>query len=427
MLIKGNANKLIGEIMVPGDKSISHRSIMIGSLANGNTVVRNILKSEDVSMTIDAFRRMGVDIEYDRNDVYIKGKGINGLKQPEGILDCGNSGTTMRIISGILVGQKFSTTLTGDKSLSKRPMDRIIIPLRKMNANISGREDKYSPINIKPVRTNLKTIKYKLPVASAQVKSSILLATLYARGTTTIIENKITRDHTERMLNYFGCPVINENGIIYMGSNCNLEGRNVYVPGDISSAAYFIVAASLIKDSNLIIRNVSINPTRIGIIHVLKKMKADIKILNKRILNNEPIGDIQVKYSPLVGANIEGEIIGTLIDEIPIIAVAASLAEGTTVIKNAEELKYKESNRISSISKELNKMGANIVELHDGMIIEGKRNLVAATLNSYNDHRIAMALSIAALRAEGQTRIRDFECIDVSYPNFYNTLYKLYL
>ncbi|MBZ2173659.1 3-phosphoshikimate 1-carboxyvinyltransferase [Schnuerera sp. xch1] len=413
--------------MVPGDKSISHRSIMIGSLANGNTVVRNILKSEDVSMTIDAFRRMGVDIEYDRNDVYIKGKGINGLKQPEGILDCGNSGTTMRIISGILVGQKFSTTLTGDKSLSKRPMDRIIIPLRKMNANISGREDKYSPINIKPVRTNLKTIKYKLPVASAQVKSSILLATLYARGTTTIIENKITRDHTERMLNYFGCPVINENGIIYMGSNCNLEGRNVYVPGDISSAAYFIVAASLIKDSNLIIRNVSINPTRIGIIHVLKKMKADIKILNKRILNNEPIGDIQVKYSPLVGANIEGEIIGTLIDEIPIIAVAASLAEGTTVIKNAEELKYKESNRISSISKELNKMGANIVELHDGMIIEGKRNLVAATLNSYNDHRIAMALSIAALRAEGQTRIRDFECIDVSYPNFYNTLYKLYL
>lgn len=413
--------------MVPGDKSISHRSIMIGSLANGNTVVRNILKSEDVSRTIDAFRRMGVDIEYDRNDVYIKGKGINGLKQPEGILDCGNSGTTMRIISGILVGQKFSTTLTGDKSLSKRPMDRIIIPLRKMNANISGREDKYSPINIKPVRTNLKTIKYKLPVASAQVKSSILLATLYARGTTTIIENKITRDHTERMLNYFGCPVINENGIIYMGSNCNLEGRNVYVPGDISSAAYFIVAASLIKDSNLIIRNVSINPTRIGIIHVLKKMKADIKILNKRILNNEPIGDIQVKYTPLVGANIEGEIIGTLIDEIPIIAVAASLAEGTTVIKNAEELKYKESNRISSISKELNKMGANIVELHDGMIIEGKRNLVAATLNSYNDHRIAMALSIAALRAEGQTRIRDFECIDVSYPNFYNTLYKLYL
>lgn len=425
LIIRGEANKLSGEITVPGDKSISHRSIIIGSLANGNTTIDNILDSDDVLQTLLALKKMGVNIKRKRDKVFIEGVGQNGLKAPNGFIDCGNSGTTARILCGVLAGQAFSTTLVGDASLSKRPMDRIIIPLRQMGANINGNLDKFLPIKIEPAESNLKPIKYELPVASAQVKSSILFANLYTQGATEIIEKKVTRDHTERMLSYFGCDITNKDGIIHMDSKCKLKGRNIYIPGDISSAAYFIVAATLVKDSNLIIKKVGINPTRTGIINVLKKMGAYIKVYNRRTINNEPVGDINIKYSPLKGISIDGAIIGTLIDEIPIIAVAASLASGKTIIKEAQELKYKESNRIKTISTELMKMGANIKEMDDGMIIEGRESLTPASVETHNDHRIAMAISIAALRAKGESVINDYECVNISYPDFYETLHKL--
>lgn len=427
LIISGKGKKLIGEITVPGDKSISHRSIIIGSLAEGITTVNNILMSEDVKRTIKCFQDMGVDIKEDGHRIFIEGVGLYGLNKPNNILDCGNSGTTIRLLSGVLIGQKFSTTLTGDKSLINRPMDRIIIPLRKMGGNINGREDKYPPLEIKPTVDNLKGISYELPVASAQVKSSILLATLYGKGTTKVVENKTTRDHTERMLKYFGGQVFNEDGEIYIKSNSYLVGKDIYIPGDISSAAYFMVASSLIEGSHIVIKNVGINPTRTGIIHVLKEMGADINILNEKIINNEPIADIEVKYAPLKGCKIEGKIIGRLIDELPIIAVAAALADGRTIIRDAKELRYKESDRIKAMSVELSKMGAKIEELSDGMIIDGVDRLRPAKLNSYGDHRIAMALTIATLRAKDKSSIHGFEFINISYPGFYKTLDYLLL
>ncbi|HSH37115.1 3-phosphoshikimate 1-carboxyvinyltransferase [Schnuerera sp.] len=425
LIIKGKRGSLKGEIEVPGDKSISHRSIMIGALAEGMTTVSGILTSEDVKRTIEAFEQMGVNIKIERGKVNIEGVGLKGLRKPNSIIDCGNSGTTMRLLSGILVGQNFHTTLVGDSSLNNRPMDRIIKPLRKMGANIQGREDRFAPLEIKASGKKLKGIKYRLPMASAQVKSAILLASLYAEGQTCIDEGRTTRDHTERMLNYFGYSLCSNREKIYMDINGHLVGRDIYIPGDISSAAYFMVAATLIKDSNILIKNVGINPTRTGIIKVLKKMGANIKLINKRKINNEPIADIHVRYSRLKGITIDEDIIGTLIDEIPTIAVAASLAEGETTIKGAEELKYKESNRIRAISSELKKMGANIREQFDGMTIAGTKALKPAYLNSYNDHRIAMALSIAATTAEGESKINGHNCVKVSFPKFYDILFQL--
>ncbi|GFN35948.1 3-phosphoshikimate 1-carboxyvinyltransferase [Tepidimicrobium xylanilyticum] len=425
MIIKGNSKKFVGEIRVPGDKSISHRSIMIGSIANGHSTIEGILMSEDVIRTIEAFKSMGVNIRKDDEKIYVEGVGLKGLKKPISEIYCGNSGTTMRLLAGILVGQDFSSTLTGDESLSKRPMYRIINPLKQMNGNIKGRKDKFPPLMIEPSMNRLKGIDYRLPMASAQVKSAILLATLYVKGSTRIREDKISRDHTERMLNYFGCKIVNNNGLIYMDSNNILTGKDITIPGDISSAAYFIVAATLIKNSNIIIRGVGLNPTRVGIINVLKKMGANIRILNEDIVNNEPFGDIQITESKLRGILIDEDVIGTLIDEIPIITVAACFAEGRTVIKGAEELKYKESNRLMTISRELKKMGAKIQLLSDGLIIDGVKELKGASLDSYNDHRIAMALSIAALLAQGESKINNYECVNISYPDFYNTLFNL--
>lgn len=422
--INGAQKGLVGEISVPGDKSISHRSIIISSLSTSNSIIENLLESEDVKRTIEAFRDMGVNIIKEDNKYFVEGVGLRGLKKPKRPIDCGNSGTTARLLTGMLAGQKFDSTIVGDKSLSMRPMDRVILPLTSMGAKIKGRMNKYLPINISSAEHKLKAINYELPVASAQVKSAILLATLYAEGKTTIKENKVTRDHTERMLKYFGCNIYKEKNIIYMDSNSILMGKKIYVPGDISSASFFIVAAAIIKGSNLIIRNVGINPTRTGVIDVLKKMGADIKVINKKEVNNEPMGDIVIKYSPLKGTVIDGQIVGTLIDEIPILAVAASLAEGITVIKGAGELKYKESNRLKAIYKELTKMGANVKELEDGLIIEGVEELKAAKLDSYNDHRMAMALSIAALKAKGQSEIIGYQSVNISYPNFYDTLYS---
>ena len=422
MEIKSNV-KLIGEIRVPGDKSISHRSIILGAIGVGRTEVSNILFSEDTLRTIECFKAMGVEIEAceGENRVIVHGVGLHGLKKPIKPLDCGNSGTTMRLISGILLGQKFSSTVYGDDSLNNRPMSRIIIPLRLMGGNISGQADKFPPLNINPT-TELHGINYRLPVASAQVKSSILLASLYSNGATNIKEEKVTRDHTERMLDYFGANIEYSSKDICLKEKSHLIGKDIFVPGDISSAAFFIVAASILKGSSIVIKDVGLNPSRTGIIKVLKSMGASIEIYNQRSLNNEEYGDIKVIYQALKGISLEGNIIGTLIDEIPIIAVAAAFAHGKTIIRNAEELKHKETDRIKAIAMELRKMGCNIEELEDGLIIYGDQELKGTTLSSHNDHRIAMALTVAALNSSGNSKIRDSQCVNISYPNFYSDL-----
>ena len=424
MEIQGNI-KLIGEVKVPGDKSISHRSIMLGAIAKGETKVSNILFSEDTLRTIGCFKAMGVEIEVveEEKGIIIQGVGLYGLKKPNKPLDCQNSGTTMRLMSGLLLGQQFSSTVYGDDSLNNRPMDRIINPLRLMGGNISGKEDNLPPLNINPTK-ELHGINYTLPVASAQVKSSILLASLYSNGVTNIKEEKITRDHTERMLDYFGANIEYTSMDICLKDKSELTGKDIFVPGDISSAAFFMVAASILEGSSIVIKDVGLNPSRTGIIKVLESMGASIEILNKRILNNEEFGDIKVVYKALRGINLEGAIIGTLIDEIPIIAVAAAFANGKTIIRNAEELKHKETDRIKAIAMELKKMDCNIEELEDGLIIYGDQKLKGSILNSHNDHRIAMALTIAALNSSGKSKIENPNCVNISYPNFYYDLKK---
>lgn len=411
MKIKG-VRKLVGEIKIPGDKSISHRGIILGAISKGETTIRNILLSEDTLKTIECFREMGIDISVDENSniVKIKGKGIYGLSKPRKPLNCGNSGTTMRLLAGLLAGQEFPSTLVGDQSLSRRPMDRIIVPLTQMGASIMGEEGKYPPLTISPVK-EIQDIKYELPVASAQVKSAILLASIYGQGNTEVIEKKVTRDHTERILSYF-----KEN---------DFEGRDIYVPGDISSAAFFIVGGSVIKGSNITLKDVGINQTRTGIIDVIRQMGGNIKIKNLRVINNEPMADIQIKSASLKGIEIHEDIIGRLIDEIPIIAVAAAFAKGTTIIKGAEELKYKETDRIHAMVTELQELKADVSSLHNGLIVRGKDSLFPGKLKSYDDHRIAMALSIAALNIEGESEIVGSECVNISYPSFYDSIRKL--
>ncbi|QSZ27990.1 3-phosphoshikimate 1-carboxyvinyltransferase [Aceticella autotrophica] len=423
MEIQINAKKsLMGLIKVPGDKSISHRAIMIGSIAEGITEIEGFLRGQDCLSTIECMRKLGVDIDLNEKLVKIKGKGLY-LKESNSILDVGNSGTTLRLIMGILAGQNFETTLTGDESIKKRPMGRIIKPLSMMGADIKSRENNFAPIRIRGGK--LKGINYKMPIASAQVKSCIMLASLYADKKTLIEEPYPSRNHSELMLNCFGADIKVDKNIISCYPVSKLYGQKISVPGDISSAAYFIVASSIVPGSDVTITGVNINPTRTGIIDVIQKMGGNIKISNRKIINNEPVADITVKTSSLKGIEISGEIIPRLIDEIPIIAVAAVFADGTTVIKNAEELKVKESNRIKTMTRELKKMGADIIETEDGMIINGTHCLSGAEVESYNDHRVAMSLSIAGIMAEGKTIIKNAECVDISYPGFYDTLNKL--
>ena len=404
------------EIQVPGDKSISHRAIMIGSLANGETVVNNFLMSEDCLATVKCLGQLGIDIQM-ANDkcqmsdgcrTIIRGKGLRGLRESKAVLDVGNSGTTIRLLSGILAGQSFTSTITGDKSIQKRPMMRIVKPLRSMGATIEGREEKdqiFAPLKISGGK--LSPIKYELPIASAQVKSAILLAGLFAEGETRVIEKVQARDHTERMLAHFGV----KNGQEF-------QGKVVDVPGDLSSAAFFIVAALIAPNSELIIKNVGTNPTRTGIIEVLQRMGAKLEIVDEQVVSGEPRATILVTRSSLRGTNISGEIIPRLIDEIPIIAVAATQAQGITEISGARELRVKESDRLAAISAELGKMGAKIKELDDGMIIEGPTGLKGAKVKSYGDHRVAMSLTIAGLIADGETTIDDTACIETSFPGF---------
>lgn len=414
------ASHLKGTLSIPGDKSISHRSIMFGSIAKGTTKIHNFLMGDDCLSTIECFRKLGIDIEMHNDHILVHGKGLHGLKPASEILDCGNSGTTTRLISGILAGQPFTSTLTGDASIQKRPMKRIIEPLRQMHAAIEGKDDNFCPLTISP--STLEGICYTSPVASAQVKSCVLLAGLYANTPTTVCEPALSRDHTERMLSAFGAIIERKDKCVTIYPNPELEAMEVIVPGDISSAAFFMVAGLIVPNSKLILQNVGINPTRRGILDALLAMGGRITCFNERELCGEPVCDMIIESSDLHGITIEGDIIPTMIDEIPAFAVAALFADGTTTIKDAKELRVKESNRIDTMCHELGKMGAVIRPLEDGMIIEGNAMLHGATLESYDDHRIAMSLAVASLKAATPSQILNSECIRISYPHFFEHL-----
>ena len=418
------AKGLKGQLAVPGDKSISHRAVMLGSIASGNTEIHHFLQGADCLSTISCFRRMGVEIENRGNMVFVHGKGMRGLSAPSGMLDCGNSGTTMRLMSGILAAQPFSSTLTGDASIQKRPMKRIMEPLTQMGAHIlSLRENGCAPLRIKPGK--LHGIHYHTPVASAQVKSAILLAGLYGDGPTKVTEPALSRNHTELMLRHFGAEIASEDVTAAVMPAKELYGAKVEVPGDISSAAYFIAAALMVPGSEVLIRNVGVNPTRDGMIRVCQAMGADLTLENVRGREAEPMADLLVRHSSLKGVEIGGEIIPALIDELPMIAAMACAAQGTTVIKDAAELKVKESNRIRIMVENLSAMGADIRETEDGMIIEGGRPLHGASVDSHLDHRIAMTFAVTALIADGVTTIKDADCVRISYPGFYQDLSRL--
>lgn len=415
---------LKGEITVPGDKSISHRSIMLGSIASGITEVHGFLNGADCISSMNCFRQMGVDIDYDGSIVTIHGNGLHGLKAPADTLDVGNSGTTTRLMSGILAAQNFSSRVIGDDSICRRPMKRIITPLAMMGADItSERGNDCAPLIINGRK--LKGIHYDSPVASAQVKSCVLLAGLYADGETSVTEPYVSRNHTELMLNAFGGSCTTLGTTATVTSDPVLTGQKIVVPGDISSAAYFLVAGLIADNSEITIKNVGINPTRDGIIDVIKMMGGDITFANVNADSGEPTADITVKTSSLKGCVIEGDIIPKLIDEIPVIAILACFAEGETVIKDAAELKVKESNRIDVMVNNLSAMGADITGTDDGMIIRGGKPLHSAVIHSKKDHRIAMSFAVAAMCAEGETEILDADCVNISYPDFYRDLENL--
>ena len=418
------SGKLRGEITVPGDKSISHRSVMLGSIAKGDTRISGFLTGEDCLSTIDCFKKLGIDIEVNGTDVTVHGKGLKGLSAPAETLDVGNSGTTLRLMSGILSAQPFTTRLTGDSSIQKRPMGRVASPLGLMGAKITSENEKMTaPLTIDGQK--LHGIDYTLPVASAQVKSALILAGLYADGETRITEPEATRDHTEIMLNYLGADIRKEGDTIVVRPAAELKGKDITVPGDISSAAYFIAAALISKDSEVLIKNVGVNPTRTGIITAFKAMGGNIELTNERTVCGEPVADILVRSSRLHGVVIKGAIIPKLIDEIPVIAAAACYASGETVIADAAELRVKESDRIKTMAAELGRMGATVIQTDDGMVILGGIPLHGAVCESYNDHRVAMSVAVAALGAKGETQIKDCGCVDISFPGYFDALMSL--
>ena len=412
--------KAIGQIKVPGDKSISHRAVMLGSLANGVTEISGFLKGADCLSTIDCFRKMGIDIDINGENVTVHGNGLRGLKKPDEMLYTGNSGTTTRLLCGILAGQNFDTSITGDASIQKRPMGRVVQPLSMMGAKI---ENEYCPLYI--TGTKLHGIDYKMPVASAQVKTAIILAGLYADGETVIHEIEKSRDHTELMLSAMGADLTVDNLDITVKPTNDLTAVNVDVPGDISSAAFFLVLGAIMPNSQITVTNVGINPTRTGIIDVLKDMGADITLENLHTSAGETVADITVRSSSLKGTTVGGDIIPRLIDELPIIAVAAVFADGQTVIKDAQELKVKETNRIRAVVDEFNKCGIDITETDDGMIINGGKSIHGADFKTYGDHRMAMSLTVLAQLADGESTLDDSDCACVSYPTFFDDFYKL--
>ncbi|MBM7623835.1 3-phosphoshikimate 1-carboxyvinyltransferase [Sporohalobacter salinus] len=416
-------DKLEGRIKVPGDKSISHRSVMLGSLAEGRTEVTGFLTGEDCLNTARAFQKMGVKIEgLGSEEMIIHGVGLNGLQEPESVLNLGNSGTSMRLMLGILAGQDFYTVVTGDESLSKRPMARVVDPLKERGAEIYGRDGgNLAPLTV--IGQSLTNQRYESPVASAQVKSCILLAGLYANGTTEVVEPAKSRDHTERMLKYFGADLKIDGLKASVEGQPELKGQKIVVPSDISSASFFLVAALINQNAELVLENVGLNSTRAGILEVLTAMEADYELLDKRLENQEPIADIKVKSSNLQATTIGGEVIPKLIDELPILAVAATQAEGETVIKDAEELRVKETDRISAMVTELRRLGVKVEEREDGMIIPGPQSIKGGcSCCSYGDHRIAMSLAVAGLIAQEGIVITDADCIKTSFPNFMDLL-----
>lgn len=412
--------KAAGQIKVPGDKSISHRAVMLGSLANGVTEISGFLKGADCLSTIDCFRKMGIDIDINGENVTVHGNGLRVLKKPDEMLYTGNSGTTTRLLCGILAGQNFDTSITGDASIQKRPMGRVVQPLSMMGAKI---ENEYCPLYI--TGTKLHGIDYKMPVASAQVKTAIILAGLYADGETVIHEIEKSRDHTELMLSAMGADLTVDNLDITVKPTNDLTAVNVDVPGDISSAAFFLVLGAIMPNSQITVTNVGINPTRTGIIDVLKDMGANITLENVHTSAGETVADITVRSSSLKGTTVGGDIIPRLIDELPIIAVAAVFADGQTVIKDAQELKVKETNRIRAVVDEFNKCGIDITETDDGMIINGGKSIHGADFKTYGDHRMAMSLTVLAQLADGESTLDDSDCACVSYPTFFDDFYKL--
>lgn len=417
---------LNGDIKIPGDKSISHRSVMMASLAKTPVIIKNFLNSDDCLSTVACMQSLGVSVQKQAdNEIVITGNGLRGLKEPSDVLNAGNSGTTMRLLAGILGAQPFFSVLTGDKSLCRRPMARVIKPLRQMGCSIFGRQDsQYAPLAIAPAN-EICGIEYTTPVASAQLKSAILMAGLFANGVTTVIEPEKSRDHTEKILAAFGVPVsVNKTRVTVTPVTELSAPDTIEVPGDISSAAFWLVAASIIPNSKLVLRKVGINPTRTGIITVLKAMGANIQIIRKSLAGQEEIADIVVSNADLNGIEIPAEMIPSLVDEIPIIAVAALFAHGRTTVRGASELRVKETDRLKAISTEFTKMGAKLVETDDGFIIDGRQQLSFAKCESYYDHRMAMALAIAGAASQG-VQINHADCVTISYPGFYEVLSKI--
>lgn len=413
--------RLQGTLTVPGDKSISHRSVMFGAIAEGKTTVSGFLLGEDCLSTIDCFKKLGVKIDVDGTNVTIESNGIDAWQEPSEVLYTGNSGTTTRLMMGILAGTQLHTVMTGDASIGKRPMRRVADPLRQMGAQIAGRENgQYTPLAIQG--TQLQAMDYTMPVASAQVKSAILLAGLRAQGTTIVREQEVSRDHTERMLRQFGATVDVTDGVVSFEGGQTLTATHVNVPGDISSAAFFLVAGAIVPKSEIVLQNVGVNETRAGIIEVLQQMGANLELQIDDEQAAEPTATLTIRTSPLQGIEISGAVIPTLIDEIPIIALLATQAQGKTIIRDAEELKVKETDRITAVVDELKKLGANIQATDDGMIIEGPTPLHGGALKSYGDHRIGMMAAVAALITDGEVVLDDAECIAVSYPTFFEHL-----
>ncbi len=414
------ASRFSGEVVSPPDKSISHRAVMFSSIARGKGVVRNFLRAQDTESTLQAFRTLGIEIEDSGDMLVIQGKGLHGLREASDVIDCGNSGTTMRLLAGVLSANPFFSVLTGDHSLRSRPMRRVIKPLSLMGAQISGRDgNRFAPLAISG--GNLTPISYTMPIASAQVKSSILLAGLYTEGITIVKEPAKSRDHTERMLPAFGAELTSDGLTVAVRGDRELSSQEITVPGDFSSAAFFMVAAIVIPGAEILLKNVGINPTRTGLISVLQSMGADITVFNTRSVSGEPVADISCRGTTgLKAANVPRAIVPSLIDEFPILCVAAARAEGTTEIRGAEELRVKESDRITAMATELAKMGVVVEEYPDGLNIKGSDTLTGAEVYSHGDHRIAMSLAVAGLTASGVTTVHGAHAVDISFPGFFS-------
>lgn len=423
--IKGIKKPLKGSLEMPGDKSISHRAVILGALADGTTKISGFLEGDDCLNTVKIFQQMGVSIKQTGKSVTVKGVGLRGLKKPNTALNVGNSGTSFRLLLGVLAGQNFITKLTGDASIHKRPMDRVVLPLRQMGAKFSG--DK-APIIVFPPAKKLRGISYTMPVASAQVKSAILLAGLYAKEKTTVVESHPTRDHTERMFENFGVKLTKKGSAIELpAGEKKIKASNVVVPGDMSAAAFFITAAAIVPKSTLTIKNICVNESRTGYLSALQKMGANITLKNKKMVSGEPVADIVVQYAPLKAAEFSGALVANMIDEIPILSIAASFAAGKTVIKDAQELRVKESDRIASIVEMLTKFGVKAEETKDGLIVHGDPERTISkkvSVNSYHDHRIAMSALVMGLCNEKETMVGDTTCIATSFPDFFTLLKK---